>query len=583
MTIFNMKTTLVTFFAALAARHSLASVVPSVSDLVSRQDASCTNSATSRNCWGQYSVDTDYYSVTPNTGVTREYYLSVENTTVSPDGYSRFALTFNGTVPGPTIIADWGDNLVIHVTNNLEYNGTAIHWHGIRQLKSVEYDGVPGVTQCPIAPGDTLTYRFQATQYGSTWYHSHFSLQYGDGLLGPMIINGPATSDYDEDLGALFLSDWSHTPVSKLWDSAKLGAPPTLETGLINGTNTFDCTDSTDANCVGGGKKFEATFEAGKKYRFRIINSAVDGHFQFSIDGHNFTVMGNDLVPIVPFVTDSLLVSIGQRYDIVVEASAASGDYWLRAGWISTCSTNADPDNMTGIIRYDSTSTADPTTNSTVTASTSCGDEPAASLVPHLSMDVGNFSSVNQEELSFAVPDYFRWTLNSSSLELNWTDPTTLKIFNNESIWPSDYNVQPLAATSTSDVWTVWVIEDDTGFGITHPIHLHGHDFWVIAQETATFDIDTVTWNLDNPPRRDVASLPGNGFLAIAFKKDNPGSWLMHCHIAWHASEGFAMQFVERQSEIAVTMTDTNTFDDTCSAWNKYTPNQAFPQEDSGV
>jgi len=99
---------------------------------------------------------------------------------------------------------------------------------------------------------------------------------------------------------------------------------------------------------------------------------------------------------------------------------------------------------MTGIIRYDSTSTADPTTNSTVTASTSCGDVPAASLVPHLSMDVGNFSSVNQEELSFAVPDYFRWTLNSSSLELNWTDPTTLKIFNNETIWPSDYNVQAL-------------------------------------------------------------------------------------------------------------------------------------------
>lgn len=81
-------------------------------------------------------------------------------------------MTFNGTVPGPAIVADWGDNLVIHVTNNLPDNGTAIHWHGIRQLGSLEYDGVPGVTQCPIAPGDSLTYKFQATQYGSTWYHS---------------------------------------------------------------------------------------------------------------------------------------------------------------------------------------------------------------------------------------------------------------------------------------------------------------------------------------------------------------------------------------------------------------------------
>lgn len=57
--------------------------------------------------------------------------------------------------------------VIIHVTNNLENNGTAIHWHGIRQKGSMEYDGVPGVTQCPIAPGDTLTYEFQATQYGT--------------------------------------------------------------------------------------------------------------------------------------------------------------------------------------------------------------------------------------------------------------------------------------------------------------------------------------------------------------------------------------------------------------------------------
>lgn len=63
-------------------------------------------------------------------------------------------------------------------------------------------------------------------------------------------------------------------------------------------------------------------------------------------------------------------------------------------------------------------------------------------------MDVGNFSSVNQEDLNFAFPDYFRWTLNGSSLDLNWTDPTTLKIFNNESIWPSAYNVQPLAVNA---------------------------------------------------------------------------------------------------------------------------------------
>lgn len=100
-----------------------------------------------------------------------------------------------------------------------------------------------------------------------------------------------------------------------------------------------------------------------------------------------------------------------------------------------------------------------------------------------------------------------------------------------------------------------------------HPIHLHGHDFWVIGQATGQFDIDSSDLNLVNPPRRDVASLPANGYLAIAFKKDNPGSWLMHCHIAWHASQGLAIQFVERESEIGQSMANVQMSEDNCAAW----------------
>lgn len=76
--------------------------------------------------------------------------------------------------------------MTVHVTNKID-NGTSIHWHGVRQLNSVAQDGVPGVTQCPIAPGQSQTYQFRVTQYGSTWYHSHFSLQYGQGLFGGLV------------------------------------------------------------------------------------------------------------------------------------------------------------------------------------------------------------------------------------------------------------------------------------------------------------------------------------------------------------------------------------------------------------
>ncbi|CAG8949270.1 hypothetical protein HYFRA_00004895 [Hymenoscyphus fraxineus] len=587
-----MKNTFVTFMAL--ASTTLASAIPLVSDLVrdstlaTRQLApDCQHGPDSRGCWSPgFNIDTDYHDNTPNTGVTREYWITAENITLSADGYTRQVLAFNGTIPGPAIVGDWGDNFIIHVTNNMPNNGTAIHWHGLRQLNSVEYDGVPGVTQCPIAPGDTLTYRFQATQYGSTWYHSHFTLQYGDGLLGPMIINGPATANYDDDLGVLVLSDWSHTPLPQLWDVAKQGVPPILENGVINGTNTYDCSTSTDPNCVGGGRKNVNVFEPGRRYRYRLLNSALDSHFLFSIDGHNFQVIGMDLVPIVPYTTDSISIAIGQRYDIIVTANATPGDYWLRAGLVEACGANANAANITGIIRYDASSTADPTTTSSVTRVGECGDEPVANLVPHVRMDVGayNASAVDQEELGFVFEEHFKWTLNGTSLHVNWDNPTTLRVFNNESIWPAEYNVQPLRTVDESDIWAVYVIEDLTGFGITHPIHLHGHDFWVISQGVGLFDdAAAAAVNLINPPRRDVASLPANGHLAMAFKKDNPGTWLLHCHIAWHASEGFAMQFVEDENRIALTMTDAAVYQDTCANWVEFERTNVYEQDDSGI
>lgn len=69
----------------------------------------------------------------------------------------------------------------------------------------------------------------------------------------------------------------------------------------------------------------------------------------------------------------------------------------------------------------------------------------------------------------------------------------------------------------------------------------------------------------------------------IAFKTDNPGSWLMHCHIAWHVAEGFAMQFVERENEIAASLVEPELFLDTCKVWDDWYPTSFWMQEDAGV
>lgn len=71
----------------------------------------------------------------------------------------------------------------------------------------------------------------------------------------------------------------------------------------------------------------------------------------------------------------------------------------------------------------------------------------------------------------------------------------------------------------------------ETTLAVTHPIHLHGHDFFVLAQDTGSFNASTASINWSNPMRRDVAMLPASGHLVLAFETDNPGIWLMHCHI----------------------------------------------------
>lgn len=168
-------------------------------------------------------------------------------------------------------------------------------------------DGVVSLTQCPLPPGRTMTYRWRATQYGSTWYHSHTGLQTWEGVFGGIIINGPASANYDEDKGVILLNDWDIQTVDELWYTAEHGGPPMLDNALINGMNVFG--NDEDPNQTG--QRFEMRFEPGKSYRLRLGNAACDTLFKFSIDHHVLMVIAADLVPIRPYNTTVLNIAIG--------------------------------------------------------------------------------------------------------------------------------------------------------------------------------------------------------------------------------------------------------------------------------
>lgn len=368
-------------------------------------------------------------------------------------------------------------------------------------------------------------------------------------------------------MGHIFLNDWSHETADALYHSAQTSGPPTLDNGLINGTNVYGSL----------GARFNTTVVAGESYRIRLVNGAIDTHWKFMIDDHELQVIAMDLVPIVPYTTTTVSIGMGQRYDIIVTATQSSGNFWLRAIPQTSCSDNENTNNIMGMFMYDSTNTTEPN-SSAYSFTDSCEDEDMSTLVPYVSKTVST-ESVNDD---FAVTvgrsnNVFKWYMAGTTFQVEWEDPTLLQLYEGDTNYTTSSHVIELP---TADEWVYFIIE--TTQAVPHPIHLHGHDFFIIAQGSGTYDSSTTSLTLENPPRRDTAMLPSSGYLVIAFETDNPGAWLMHCHIGWHVSEGFALQLVERIDEINA-LTDFDTLNSTCAAWDTYAEISGVELEDSGV
>ena len=188
-----------------------------------------------------------------------------------------------------------------------------MHWHGLNHQQSQWEDGVPGTSQCPIAPGQSYTYSFRATPHGTTWYHSHFSAQYEDGMWGPLVIYGPETASYDEDLGTVSITDYFHAGYREILDGI-LGTDPSKwrpvsDNNLINGKMDASCVNNTkSSSCAEDLAKF--SFSSGKKHRLRLINTGIQSIQQFKIDGHKMMVIANDFTQIEPYETDVVTLGV---------------------------------------------------------------------------------------------------------------------------------------------------------------------------------------------------------------------------------------------------------------------------------
>ncbi|KAF1779907.1 Multicopper oxidase [Phytophthora cactorum] len=462
-----------------------------------------------------------------------------------------------------------GQEVEVHVTNELS-EPTCLHWHGMKQLGTQEMDGMSGFTQCAIEPNRSATYRYTPDKAGTFWWHSHHGTQYAYGLRGPLTVHAPEseTQSWNEEY-TIQMADIYHTPPPPgpvLWDSI-----------VVNNLGRYDCTAAAIHNltdCESHQPLSSFDFQPGKKYLLRLINMAAMATFEFSIDGHEFQVIAADAEPVVPTdLINSIIVNVGQRYDVVVQAKEDTegvGSFWMRVKgltgypWTARAAdtgTVGFSDEGLAIIRYDSGSRSEPTSEKAKETKT---------------IGEFDFTSATLEVLP-ATPDdrsTMRFNINTTigtgivSLEdgefqtmIVPDQPPLLSIASGLTTADLPISANARAIEYGKHIEVVLmndVIEQ-------HPFHLHSHVAWVVgsghvsAEEVYNNKLPPL--NLNGPILRDVYTVPACdidekglcvnvGYVVLRFKADNPGVWMVHCHVDWHMAIGMGVIFVEGEAEL---------------------------------
>jgi FtsP/CotA-like multicopper oxidase with cupredoxin domain len=482
-------------------------------------------------------------------GVTRTFSYTATPGTVDLGGPTVATWSYDGLVPGRELRVNAGDQVQVNVTNQLPQD-TTMHWHGLAIRNNM--DGVPNVTQNPIPAGGSFNYSYVVDEPGTYWYHPHVGVQFDRGLYGPLIIEDPHEPlAYDQDW-TIVLDDWldgvdrltpeevsaalskgmpgmsdgSSTPSSSTampgmnmpgmsstppsaspMSGMPMGGSPSPSTGsmpgssaiLMNATSPLLGGDAGDVKYPyylinGRVPTAPVTFtgKPGSRVRIRFINAGGDTAFRVALGGHRMTVVHTDGHPINPVQADTLLLGMGERYDVLV--TLADGVFPLVA--------LAEGKNQTAL----------------ALVRTGTGAAPPATVRPAElngalvgGSQVAQLTAANSDRLpAHTINQNIPLSLTGDMQSYNWGingkrySPTAPPL----AVLTSGQRVQ-MTYTNTTTMW--------------HPMHLHGHSFAVGGP---------------GGPRKDtVIVLPGAS-VSCQFDTDNPGLWVTHCHNAYHENAG---------------------------------------------
>jgi FtsP/CotA-like multicopper oxidase with cupredoxin domain len=415
---------------------------------------------------------------------------------------------YNGEVPGPTLRLRQGEPARIAVENRLR-EATTVHWHGIRL--PIAMDGVPGISQPPLKPGEAFTYEFTPPDAGTFWYHPHVDglQQIGRGLSGALIVEERAPPAVDRDL-LWMLADW------RLTDDGQIagGFGSTMEammSGRIGNTAT-----------VNGAVSTGESVRAGERIRLRLVNGSLARIMALRFEGYRPVVMAMDGQPCDPHEADDgrLLLGPAMRLDVLIDMGGKPGQSYRLV------------DDFYDGLAYTLTHLA---YDSQPPLRAHPLDAPRA--LPSNPLPEPNLDTAERHELVLqggmmgggamaGLGGMMGGGMMGGGMMGGGMGSPAWAINGSSMTGDGRAGMPPLLTLKRGHSY-VLTFRNQTAWW--HPMHLHGHSFRVLSRNGVA--VPHHEWG-------DTVLVSPREAVEVAFVADNPGDWMLHCHVMDHQTAG---------------------------------------------
>ena len=417
---------------------------------------------------------------------------------LAPPGYSETAIWgYEAKVPGPIIRVPQGERVTRRFVNDLPQPST-VHWHGLRLDNAM--DGAPEVTQKTVSPGDEFLYDFVAPDAGTFWYHPHERAweQMARGLYGALVVDEsePPRVDRDE---VLLIDDWRLTEEAQLHEES-FGAMGDWSHGGRTGNWIT----------VNGESAWTRTVSRHERLRLRLASTANSRIFTLEtrgLQGWLVALDGQPLEAVQP--AGQLVLGPGERADLIVDVVAPVGEQALvvsreREGAFILCTFAVE-----GSLRETRGPEPSPLPPNPVPA---LGDLPRARHAT-LRMAGGAMGGLREA------------TLNGRTMPIR-------ELAARGKVWAlnglAESPREPLVTARRGETVLITMVNDTAW---PHGMHLHGHHFRQVSPDASL------------GPWRDTLLMDREETVRIGFVADNPGDWLLHCHMLEHSVSGMLTWF----------------------------------------